>query len=91
MRTSYDYFCILLLMPSVGTTINDIHLQLAHEESRNIISGSYNSSSGMSPSDFIVLGLEIEEQQYVYFIKCMTVSPSPTFTDEHFASNLAAE
>ena len=71
--------------------MNDVRLQLAREESRNIISGSYNSSGGMLPSDFIVLGLEIEEQQYVYFIKCITVSPSLTFTDEHFASNLVAE
>ena len=67
-RMCHIYLHICLLTPLQDMTMNDIRLQLAREESRDIIWGTADSFHGISPSNFIILGLEIEEQQYVFFL-----------------------
>lgn len=55
-----------MLMQSTATNIAEVRLELAKEESADAVYG-VERGHDITPSKFLVQGLDLEDQQYVIF------------------------
>lgn len=57
---------MIMLMQSTATNIAEVRLELAKEESADAVYG-VERGHDITPSKFLVQGLDLEDQQYVIF------------------------
>ena len=62
---SMNFVNVLLLTYISGLTLNQVKLQLAREEEARSRTSVSEESSDTTPSGFILLGMEIQDAQYV--------------------------